>query len=150
MFYLVQFDEYEEEHIEEMVKLIRQNNLTIPFWQRLRKEILITIGRMRRPELLRWSYCAHFDMPKAFEVDCHRECWSNAWQMLRNHINWMDDKSLHTLTPGALKMLVDFWMNLKVIVWQDEGLMYAYGRDHRLRPIIVFNIHQIDPERVKR
>jgi len=78
------------------------------------------------------------------------------------HDYWPDDAILRFLTADEFKMSRTFEDIKEHSYWRDtlcpiqlsdrlknflnDGLIYIHGRDNKFRPIIVFNVHRIDPK----
>ena len=54
---------------------------------------------------------------------------------LRRHLEWLSNEKYHILTADALEYLT-------------SGVIYTYGTDKKLRPIIILNVYKIDLKKV--
>lgn len=60
---------------------------------------------------------------------------------IQKHLDWLRDPLYHELTATSEKMLVNY-----MVYVESQGMVYQFGRDRRMRPVIIFNIPKINAE----
>lgn len=92
------------------------------------KSTIYNLFSWKESDTIRFLYSGQFNFTKCLEN-------------IKKHINWLMDPFYHGLTTQSQRMLV-----LHFIYSKTDGMIYQFGVDKKMRPVIYFNIRKINAE----